>query len=112
MTIAPPRSSDETLAFVAPARLGDDFGVYIHVPFCAHICPYCDFNTYAGQSDRIPRYIEAIKRETTLSASLFAGRAAKTIFIGGGTPSQLETKQINEVIASANPALTSLLMQK
>ena len=106
MMIAPPRSADETLAFVAPAGVGDDFGVYIHVPFCAHICPYCDFNTYAGQSARIPRYVEAVKRETALWASQFAGRKAGTIFIGGGTPSQLETKQINEVLDSCRSSFS------
>ena len=36
--------------FEAPAQADDEFGIYIHIPFCSHICPYCDFNTYAGQS--------------------------------------------------------------
>jgi oxygen-independent coproporphyrinogen-3 oxidase len=86
--------------FEAPVSLDDEFGIYIHIPFCAHVCPYCDFNTYAGQSARIPRYIEAVKREIGLWAPQFAGRVARTLFIGGGTPSLLEPGQISEMVAS------------
>src|ERR687889_337872 len=77
----------ETRVFDAPAQADDQFGIYIHVPFCSHICPYCDFNTYAGQSARIPAYVEAIIRETALWGNQFVSRIAASIFIGGGTPS-------------------------
>ena len=58
-------------------------------PFCSRICPYCDFNTYAGQSARIPAYIDALVRETAQWGLQFSGRSAASIFIGGGTPSLL-----------------------
>lgn len=87
-----------SLGFRAPAQAEDQFGVYVHIPFCSHICPYCDFNTYAGQSNRIPDYIEALKRETALWSGEFVGRAAGSVFIGGGTPSLLTPDQIADML--------------
>ena len=90
--------------FEAPAQMDDEFGIYIHVPFCSHICPYCDFNTYAGQSARIPAYVEAVRREMALQGDQFAGRSAASIFIGGGTPSLLEPIQIRAILAACESA--------
>ena len=83
-----------------PAQKDDQFGIYVHIPFCAHICPYCDFNTYAGQSARIPAYLEALVRETVLWGNQFTGRSAASIFIGGGTPSLLKPNQIKIILAA------------
>ena len=82
----------------APAQADDQFGIYIHVPFCSHICPYCDFNTYAGQSARIPAYVEAIQRDAAHWGKEFAGRSAASIFFGGGTPSLLAPIQIKAIL--------------
>src|SRR5918995_1502139 len=84
--------------FDAPAQLDDEFGIYIHIPFCSHICPYCDFNTYAGQSARIPAYVEAIQRDAAHWGKEFAGRSATSIFLGGGTPSLLAPIQIKAIL--------------
>ena len=80
------------------------FGVYLHVPFCATRCGYCDFNTYTagelGSGASTGSYLDAIARELELGAeSLVAAHAesgegagvrpAETVFIGGGTPSLL-----------------------
>ncbi len=86
--------------FDAPAQVDDDFGIYIHIPFCAHICPYCDFNTYAGQSERIPSYVEAVAREIPLWAQEFDCRTARSIFVGGGTPSLMTPGQIQDLLAT------------
>ena len=86
--------------FEAPAQADDEFGIYIHIPFCSHICPYCDFNTYAGQSVRIPAYVEAVQREAALWGNQFDGRSAASIFIGGGTPSLLAPIQIRAILAA------------
>jgi oxygen-independent coproporphyrinogen III oxidase len=84
--------------FDAPAQMEDEFGIYIHIPFCAHICPYCDFNTYTGQSSRIPAYVEAVRREVAIWADQLDGRSASSVFIGGGTPSLLAPIQIRAIL--------------
>lgn len=88
----------------APAAPGSEIGVYVHVPFCAHICPYCDFNTYAGLSQLIPAYVAAVEQEIALQAADFAGRPAASLFLGGGTPSQLSGAQVGQIIDAAREA--------
>lgn len=85
----------------APAPPGAEFGVYVHIPFCAHICPYCDFNTYAGISQLIPDYVTAVVREISRQGAEFAGRRATSLFFGGGTPSQLSGTQVGQIITAA-----------
>ena len=91
--MSPPRPLD-----LGPELPGAPLGLYLHIPFCAHICPYCDFNTYAGQEDQIPRYVAALEREIDLAGRSLAGRPAATIFFGGGTPSLLTPDQISRLI--------------
>lgn len=75
-------------------------GLYVHVPFCAHICPYCDFNTYAGQSALISRYVEAVSLEMRQMADgVQPAGGAPTLFFGGGTPSLLTAAQVGQIIS-------------
>lgn len=90
----------------APAAPKAGFGVYVHVPFCAHICPYCDFNTYAGLSQLVPAYVTAVEQEIAQQAADFAGRPAISLFLGGGTPSQLSGDQVGRIIEAARAAFT------
>jgi oxygen-independent coproporphyrinogen-3 oxidase len=80
------------------------FSLYAHIPFCAHKCPYCDFNTYA--TARVPEaeYLEALKKELQRSAAdeRFRGRRLGTIFFGGGTPSLLSGAAIDSIIRAAD----------
>ncbi|MBA2755424.1 MAG: radical SAM family heme chaperone HemW [Chloroflexia bacterium] len=94
----------------APAAPDEPIGIYLHVPFCAHICPYCDFNTYAGagQMALVPRYVAAMGREIARQGEEHGHPAAGTIFIGGGTPSLLTPDQIGEVIAACRDAFDLL----
>ncbi len=66
------------------------FGVYVHVPFCATRCGYCDFNTYTPSETEssYAQYLEALEKELELAAA-HSPHAAQTVFIGGGTPSLL-----------------------
>jgi oxygen-independent coproporphyrinogen III oxidase len=86
---------------IAPSPSDAPVGIYIHIPFCAHICPYCDFNTYAGKDDFIPRYVEAIARELHMRAGETDGRPAATVYLGGGTPSLLEPAQVVRILEAA-----------
>jgi len=85
-----------------PSPPGAPAGLYAHVPFCRHICPYCDFNTYAGQESLIPRYVDALLAEMRLAAELAGPTGnAPTLFFGGGTPSLLTPEQVESVIRQA-----------
>src|SRR5690554_1963954 len=90
---------------VAPAPLDAPIGVYIHVPFCAHICPYCDFTTYAGKDQLIPNYVDTVVNELQLRAGEANGRAASTIYLGGGTPSMLSPAQIEAILTGVHAVL-------
>ena len=67
------------------------FGVYIHWPFCAQKCPYCDFNSHvrAGGPDEA-RFLAAYLRELSHVAGLTGPRTVTSIFLGGGTPSLMQ----------------------
>jgi oxygen-independent coproporphyrinogen-3 oxidase len=62
---------------------------YIHVPFCRHHCGYCDFTVIAGRDRLIPEYLDALQREVAGIAPEQGQLQLSTLFIGGGTPTQL-----------------------
>jgi oxygen-independent coproporphyrinogen III oxidase len=70
--------------------------VYVHVPFCPSKCGYCDFNSYAMDGAIIGRTVDAIA--TDIRRSPHAGRPAKTIFFGGGTPTYLAVEDLNRLL--------------
>ena len=74
-------------------------GLYIHVPFCPQRCPYCAFATVVGQEDRHGLYAEAICREIESWAHLSG--PVETVFLGGGTPSQVEPTLIGQMLEAA-----------
>ena len=74
-------------------------GLYIHVPFCPQRCPYCAFATVVGQEDRHGLYTEAICREIESWAHLPG--PVETVFLGGGTPSQVEPALIGQMLEAA-----------
>jgi oxygen-independent coproporphyrinogen-3 oxidase len=76
---------------------------YIHIPFCLQRCGYCDFNTYAGEENRIPAYLSALEKEiSTLADSVQDDIEIHTIYFGGGTPSLLEADQLETVSKAIN----------
>lgn len=79
----------------------DEYGLYLHIPFCQHRCAYCDFNTYAGLEHLITEYVEALCREVKyLSAYTQDQIFVRTIFFGGGTPSLLPEQQVEKILAN------------
>ena len=74
------------------------FGVYIHWPFCAAKCPYCDFNSHVRKSVDQSRWLSAIRLELKNNAIRTKGRTVNTIFFGGGTPSLMEPETVAGII--------------
>ncbi|MEK7749857.1 MAG: radical SAM family heme chaperone HemW, partial [Planctomycetota bacterium] len=71
--------------------------LYIHIPFCARKCRYCDFNSIVSESKTIDRYLHAIEKEL----SVLKGRYVfNTVYIGGGTPSILSEVQLEKLLQS------------
>ena len=75
------------------------FGVYVHWPFCAAKCPYCDFNSHVRHTppDQA-RFAEAFAREIATTAERVPGRHVTSIFLGGGTPSLMEPKTVGAIL--------------
>ena len=82
-----------------PATLEPGFGVYVHWPFCAAKCPYCDFNSHVRHDppDQA-RFAAAFAREIETLAGRAPGRSVKSIFIGGGTPSLMEPATVGAIL--------------
>lgn len=77
-----------------------EIGVYIHIPFCKQKCSYCDFISFAKNEDMQKEYIEALKKEIQNWMSKKKNVKIKTIYIGGGTPSYIDSKYIVEILKS------------
>jgi putative oxygen-independent coproporphyrinogen III oxidase len=75
------------------------FGVYVHVPFCAHRCDYCAFATYDDRDELRDDYVAAVIRE--IAWEVEAGlEPATSVFFGGGTPSRLRPEQLVAILAA------------
>ena len=93
--------------------------IYVHVPFCATKCPYCDFNTYASIEGLMEPYARALRSELEFWGRELGSPDVSTVFFGGGTPSYLRGGQLaalmgaiqggfeldpsSEITAEANP---------
>ena len=74
-------------------------GIYIHIPFCKRRCIYCDFFSTI-QSEKKPTYIHALCQELEMRKNYLEGEEIETIYLGGGTPSQLTEEELNEIFTS------------
>src|SRR5947199_108856 len=81
-----------------PVTTREPFALYVHVPYCRHVCPYCDFNVQAAREPPENVYIEALVAEAAFHAATgdFSGRAVQTVYIAAATP------------RSTSPPLTAL----
>jgi len=75
-------------------------GIYIHIPFCAAKCIYCDFYSVADQDDRIDDFVNSLIFEIDRCDINVTNWKFDTIFIGGGTPSLLSAKQLERIISA------------
>lgn len=76
-------------------------GIYIHIPFCKSKCSYCNFFSLASEK-KIVDYVDALKREIVARNRYLGNEKIKTIYFGGGTPSLLPTKYIDEILDIVN----------
>ncbi|NBB13945.1 coproporphyrinogen III oxidase [Caulobacter sp. SLTY] len=80
-----------------------ELGVYVHWPYCARICPYCDFNVVRdrGQTDQQAALADAIVADLTAQRALTGPRRLVSVFFGGGTPSLMDPAAVARVIETA-----------
>ena len=78
-------------------------GLYVHWPYCARICPYCDFNVVRDRGRKVEQaqLVEAILTDMRTQADLTGPRPLVSIFFGGGTPSLMEPDAVASIIAEA-----------
>ena len=74
------------------ARAQARIGLYLHVPFCARRCSYCDFSSGGISAAAVERYLTAFEREAALRAPQANGVEFQSVFVGGGTPSALSAR--------------------
>ncbi|HET7514879.1 MAG TPA: radical SAM family heme chaperone HemW [Gaiella sp.] len=77
--------------------------LYVHLPFCAHRCGYCDFVTAVGREDQHDAYAEALVAELERERSRLAAQV-ETVFVGGGTPTFMQPGALGRVLAALPPA--------
>ncbi len=88
-------SSPLDSAALAPS---DAFGLYVHVPYCARACPYCDFDFRVDPRPDGPALIEALQREVLGRDDVRPRQAPHTIYVGGGTPSVLSADDLGALL--------------
>ena len=80
--------------------------LYLHIPFCARKCAYCDFASWPGREALWPRYFAALREELLGWADRLADRTVTTVFLGGGTPSLPPAGEIAALLAAVREAYT------
>jgi oxygen-independent coproporphyrinogen-3 oxidase len=68
---------------------------YVHIPFCARLCPYCDFAVVTGQDSQISRYVDALCREIDTE---WDWRELDAVYFGGGTPSRMQPELLGRIV--------------
>lgn len=78
-----------------------ELGIYIHIPFCQHKCDYCDFISFSNKQNMVKGYVEAMKKEINSyfqNKDFLDSYNITTIYIGGGTPSFIDSQYIVEIM--------------
>ena len=83
--------------------------LYIHIPFCARKCRYCDFNSIVSESDTINRYMDALESELRALGDRYV---FETVYIGGGTPSILSEAQFEKMLHAVTRRVSSYGIQE
>lgn len=80
------------------------FGLYVHWPYCASKCPYCDFNSHVAKEILHQDWRTAYRHEIERLSKVTAGRVLDSIFLGGGTPSTMEPETVEAIVSAARKA--------
>lgn len=75
-----------------------ELGIYVHIPFCIRKCQYCDFISYTGKEGKIQEYCNMLIKEIEQQAKEIEDYQVTTIYLGGGTPSFIESKEIDKIL--------------
>ncbi|TMA87076.1 MAG: radical SAM protein, partial [Deltaproteobacteria bacterium] len=80
----------------------EPFSLYVHVPYCRHVCPYCDFNVHAAARPPEEHYTAGLVAELTACGAQepWGGRRVKTVYLGGGTPSLFSPASIGGIVTA------------
>ena len=79
-------------------------GLYVHIPFCASRCPYCDYATAPARTALRAEYLEALAREIAREGASLERPRVRTLYVGGGTPSLLEPGEIESLAGALRAA--------
>ena len=101
MTAAAPALAPANTTTLTDDWRAGGFGLYIHWPFCAAKCPYCDFNSHVSASIDQGRWLAAYRVELARLAQQVPGRVLNSIFFGGGTPSLMAPETVAGIIEAA-----------
>jgi oxygen-independent coproporphyrinogen-3 oxidase len=98
----PERTGEVLAALAEPPTPGTPLGIYLHLPFCRKRCHFCYFKVYTGReakNDRVRAYVEALLDELELYARspLISGRRPRYVYFGGGTPSFLSPRELEQL---------------
>src|SRR5574344_1921224 len=77
----------------------DNISVYIHVPFCTHICTYCDFPKLFHNTNYVNNYLDALEKEININ---YKNEVVNTIYFGGGTPTSLDINELEKLLKLIN----------
>ncbi|MDH4207919.1 MAG: coproporphyrinogen III oxidase family protein [Anaerolineae bacterium] len=81
-------------------RLGslEELGLYLHIPFCRQICPYCPYNKELYDPDLASKYVEAVSREIDFYARFLGDKPVTSFYVGGGTPTTMLYSGLGEIL--------------
>lgn len=90
------------LTKIRGVKVKEDISIYIHIPFCIKKCFYCDFVSFENKDEMIDVYVDALCHEILNNSEILSQYNIKTIYIGGGTPSFIDSKYIAKIMQTLN----------
>jgi len=101
-----PVAAEEIYEWASNREPPDQFGIYVHVPYCEMLCPFCPYSKRLSNPARIEAYVSALKREIALYARFdyLSNGEVPFVYFGGGTPSVLPVDAFDEILEAIRRA--------